>query len=323
LTHLGDRPYIIWWPRLISKKYHKRNPKTTHLASKILLNYLRESSWYLSDTRTPNRGADAGRDLIVEEIRKGVGGETSIRWLVSCKHHAHSGKAVSPTDELNPLERVRMHKCQGLIGFYSTLPSSGLAQMMEGLPEIEHQFFDREKIERYLFNSSEGQQLVQRFFPNSFAKLQAGPRAADVMIDVEPLTCNYTGQDLLVPKPQGIIVLCRKMDEEYPKRSFVEVYWCLKGEPDRILQHGARKRGLMTEWEDIPDVLIPSIYLRWWASISNELQSGNVSYTPEAFEKLKEFLIKIYPYVARNTTPEEKRRVRSLMTIPSFLGGLG
>jgi hypothetical protein len=31
----------------------------------------------------PSRGADGGRDLIVEELRTGPGGETKIRWLVS------------------------------------------------------------------------------------------------------------------------------------------------------------------------------------------------------------------------------------------------
>src|SRR4051794_9611541 len=36
----------------------------------------------------PDRGVDGGRDLIVEEIRRGPGGETRLRWLVSCKHLA-------------------------------------------------------------------------------------------------------------------------------------------------------------------------------------------------------------------------------------------
>lgn len=38
----------------------------------------------------PDRGSDLGRDLIVLETRSGVGGETYVRWLVSCKHKAHS-----------------------------------------------------------------------------------------------------------------------------------------------------------------------------------------------------------------------------------------
>lgn len=42
----------------------------------------------------PSRGPDGGKDLIVRETRKGIGGETSIRWLVSCKHWVRPGKAI-------------------------------------------------------------------------------------------------------------------------------------------------------------------------------------------------------------------------------------
>jgi len=75
----------------------------------------------------PSRGPDGGKDLIVSESRKGVGGETRIRWLVSCKHKAVSKKAVGVGDEPSILERVKSKRCQGFMGFYSTLPSSGLA----------------------------------------------------------------------------------------------------------------------------------------------------------------------------------------------------
>ena len=75
----------------------------------------------------PDRGTDGGVDLLVEEKRSGVGGETIIRWLVSCKHKAFSGGAVSPTDDANIRDRVEANECQGFIGFYSTLASSGLS----------------------------------------------------------------------------------------------------------------------------------------------------------------------------------------------------
>lgn len=61
------------------------------------------------------RGADLGKDLVVEEARFGVLGESVVRWLVSCKHFAHSGRAVSPDDERNIRERVEAHKCHGFL----------------------------------------------------------------------------------------------------------------------------------------------------------------------------------------------------------------
>jgi hypothetical protein len=57
--------------------------------------------------------------LIVEELRNGLGGETKINWLVSCKHYSFSGKSVSQQDELNIRDRVEACNCDGFIGFYS------------------------------------------------------------------------------------------------------------------------------------------------------------------------------------------------------------
>lgn len=94
----------------------------------------------------PDRGPDAGRDLVVEEIRTGLLGETRVRWLVSCKHNAHSGDSVTSDDERDIHDRVRTHRCQGFLGFYSTIPSSGLAAKLNatGLP-FEVEVFNREK----------------------------------------------------------------------------------------------------------------------------------------------------------------------------------
>ncbi|MFL9576221.1 restriction endonuclease [Acinetobacter baumannii] len=118
----------------------------------------------------PNRGADGGADLIIEEKRTGIGGETNIRWLVSCKHKAHSGNSVPPKDDENIIDRVAANKCQGFIGFYSTLPSSGLTGILEGVKDrIEYQTYDRERIEKELLHSARGLEICERFFPISIA----------------------------------------------------------------------------------------------------------------------------------------------------------
>jgi hypothetical protein len=44
--------------------------------------------------------------LIVEEVCKGISRNTKIRWLVSCKHFIHSGKAVGVKDESDISDRV-------------------------------------------------------------------------------------------------------------------------------------------------------------------------------------------------------------------------
>jgi hypothetical protein len=108
----------------------------------------------------PDRGADGGRDMIVEEDRLGPGGANVVRWLVSCKHKAHSGASVTPADEQNIRDRLGTHRCHGFITFYSTLPSSGLGQTLNALkPIFEYLQLDAEAIERKLLDSPRGRVL--------------------------------------------------------------------------------------------------------------------------------------------------------------------
>jgi hypothetical protein len=119
----------------------------------------------------PDRGADDGRDLIVKEVRQGPGGTNEVSWLVSCKHKAHSGSSVTPSDELNIRDRIETHGCTGFISFYSTLPSSGLGTILDGLrPKYGLLLYDREVIERKLLENRRGRQLAARFMPVSFQK---------------------------------------------------------------------------------------------------------------------------------------------------------
>jgi hypothetical protein len=117
----------------------------------------------------PDRGPDAGRDLIVEELRTGVAGETHLKWLVSCKHNAHTGASVTGEDERDIHDRVTTHKCQGFIAFYSTLPSSGLAAKLNAANPFEVKVYNSERIERELLKPAAGADLARRFFPKSFA----------------------------------------------------------------------------------------------------------------------------------------------------------
>lgn len=113
----------------------------------------------------PSRGPDGGIDIAVEENRPGIDGETIVRYLVSCKHNAHSGKAVSDLIENNIIDRLKRHKCSGFIGFYSTLPSTTLANALREL-EIEHTVYDYKKIEMFLMKMAGGFDLVKRYFPS-------------------------------------------------------------------------------------------------------------------------------------------------------------
>jgi hypothetical protein len=125
----------------------------------------------------PSRGADGGQDIKIKETRHGIGGKTEVYWLVSCKHYAHSKKfkSVSHKDEEDPSGRVSAKDCIGFIGFYSTLPSSGLTNMLEGLKNrpgssFDYKIFDRAKIESLIIGYKDRENLFIRYFPESFKK---------------------------------------------------------------------------------------------------------------------------------------------------------
>lgn len=75
-------------------------------------------------------------------------------------------------------------------------------------------------------------------------------------------------------------------------------------------------------WEDIPDLLIPTIYLRWTMGTINDLRDGK-TYSDQAFEKTKDLLVNLFPLVCRHLSDEDGERIQALRQIPKFLGGLG
>ena len=134
----------------------------------------------------PDRGADGGRDLILKETREGPGGSSEILWLVSCKHSAHSGASVGPTQEANIRDRLETHECTGFIAFYSTLPSSGLTPYLDSLrPKLGLLIYDREEIERKLLDSEGGRRLAARFMPVSFRKWAASSQFSSTGLDLD------------------------------------------------------------------------------------------------------------------------------------------
>lgn len=120
----------------------------------------------------PSRGADGGRDLLILDAPQSPA-EVPKRWLVSCKHYAHSGRSAGVDDEVNIRDRIEQFGAQGFLGFYSTLPSSGLENKLIGLranQNMEFQVFDWAKIEQLLLGEPKLRNVALRYFPQSYKK---------------------------------------------------------------------------------------------------------------------------------------------------------
>lgn len=198
----------------------------------------------------PDRGADGGKDIVVEERRVGVGGETTVKWLVSCKHKATSGKSVSAAEDANIRDRVEANDCDGFIGFYSTLASSGLGTMLSGL-SIENQVFDKEKIEGQLLHSAKGLRIAERYFPASILSWKTeNPLPAKIFAEKPTLLCKICQRELLDQDDKGIVTLWQKMkggDYSRPDK-FEHVFWTCRGRCNDVLTNMMRKQKLIDGW---------------------------------------------------------------------------
>lgn len=270
----------------------------------------------------PDRGADGGRDLIVSELRVGIAGESTIKWLVSCKHNAHTGKSVGTSQESDIIDRVRANQCQGFLGFYSTLPSSSLTKKLEGIQDIQKIIYDNKLITKKLLGSMEGLQIAKQYFPRSIKSwLDENPSPAKIFSDKEFLRCDYCGKDLLNP-PSGIYVYLSKYPAKNKILEVEDIYFACKGKCDEKVNKKLMRKDLSDGWNDIDDLTVPLIYIKSVMSVINNLHDKRIHYSKAAIEKLRMLLVLTFPYVSRNQTEKEKKIIKEMMMIPEYFGGL-
>lgn len=119
------------------------------------------------------KGPDGGKDLICIERCKSNFKNFSRRWLVQCKHNAHSGKAVGVA-ELGAIENsCGLYNADGYILVSSTYPSATVVNILEGIEKnkkITTTFWDCRALERQLL-VPENWSLINMFFPKAAKRL--------------------------------------------------------------------------------------------------------------------------------------------------------
>ena len=268
----------------------------------------------------PGRGADRGRDLLVREKVTGAISSAEKLWLVSAKHKAHSGKSVTDADEPDPIGRARKFGAQGFMAFYSTIPSSGLDDTFARVrPEIDVFVWDKGRIEVALASDLRLKDVFQAYFPESYQRLRVrSGKPSRLFPELLPLTCNYCGKDLL--GEDGIVAF---VQESGPTEELevVDLYWSCRGVCDKVLSDRLTKEQVTT-WESLNDLRIPIVFMRYVIATMNNLYSNQDRFTKKAFEKEKEFLVAMAQTVFRDTTAEQEERIKDLIGIPEWAGGL-
>jgi hypothetical protein len=258
--------------------------------------------------------------MIVTEQLKGNLGNYRLRWLVSCKHFAKSGRSVAETDEPNIIERVRSFKCDGFIGFYSTIPSSGLntrLMQLKGNNDIkDYRIFDDKLIENYLITIGYSN-LLLRYFPLSYKSIKPLHAIFKNYISLECPHCNkdllkalynsqYNGNIIFIGRHE--LVKDKDGNEDWIQH-IDDFIWICK---DCNSTHPYKND---LGWEDIGDIAIPAFYVKWVLTIMNRLESGIDKYEPNAYKKLKNFVMAISQKVLREMTEEEHKRFLDLIEL--------
>lgn len=175
----------------------------------------------------PDRGPDGKKDLLVKEIQKGFSGISETMWLVSCKHKAHSNRSVTDTDEPDISDRVKKFDCDGFIGFYSTIASSGLSNKLQSLKNNSKGFkyiiYDNARISSELLTMNQSAAIIANFFPNSYDKY----RQLNIKNDLSKTTFDYE-TNLAVIKTALIILKIDKIEDQFNSKSIKKKIKLLK-----------------------------------------------------------------------------------------------
>ena len=136
------------------------------------------------------RGADQGRDLYFTEKLRGVLGTAEFRWLVSCKDLARSGRSVAESDVGAVIDKVRQHGADGFLLATTTIASSGLKALLEGVAAnggVKTAVWDRHELENMLVRANNSD-LLKRFLPQSYSELQRLSSLPQALKSLQALT---------------------------------------------------------------------------------------------------------------------------------------
>lgn len=234
----------------------------------------------------PSRGADGGKDILVEERQMGTLSENKVVWLVSCKHKAHSGSSVRPDDETNISDRLNQFHADGFIGFYSTLASSGLNNRLDAYRDrYKIQIFDKEKIESLILKHKR-YELFKRYFPRSYEQwmnAEGKRKPSQILSAYEPLKCAVCGTDILSPEKEDHGIIGFVTDPKTDR--CVHCYAACRGDCDDIMERIYASKGYYTGWNDVNDLMIPTVFLQKNMAIINQLQSGSLEFDLNGLEE--------------------------------------
>lgn len=118
-------------------------------------------------------GPDGGRDIVASiNESSGTGMVKERKYLIQCKHNAHSNKTVMPGDISDFSLMPKRHDTEGWLLVTSTRVSENVVQNIDAANKVGRACFDywdgKEIEKRVLFEDC--REVLKRYFPNSYAR---------------------------------------------------------------------------------------------------------------------------------------------------------
>lgn len=127
-------------------------------------------------TSWTGRGPDGGKDLRLIEKLSGPMTTLRIAWLVSCKDHSASGKAVTEAEAGEIRDKVEQHKANGFLLVTTTTAGTALKAKLDALDteqggRIHTQVWDSATLTVKLLQPG-NEDIFKGFFPKSYKRLR-------------------------------------------------------------------------------------------------------------------------------------------------------
>lgn len=217
-------------------------------------------------------------------------------------------------DEPSIADRLRQHRADGFLGFYSTMASSALVERLRA--SAEPRPGEAPFIQRFEIFDAAG--ITARFHAVGLAgvALQHLPRAYAALRPVhalgaeyEPLPCEVCGRDVLlgsVSRPFSANILFARCSGAGSFGEVVSVHTACKGGCDRSLERRLWAGGLICGWDDVEDYCNPLLFLRRATGHMNQMRADPASHSDAAHEAYIRIVLAVAQRTLRAATAEDR-----------------
>ena len=266
--------------------------------------FLREMDFEV--TLPPARGQDGGKDMIA------LFGD--VKYIVSCKHYAHTGKAVGVNDEPSILDRIKAVDANGFIGVYSSVISESLLNRFAALKSNgsiqDYRIFQAHDIERHILQNG-CSMIVKRYFPISYRLAKIPAR---ILKEHLPLKCSACGKDLLVGR-EGLILWAARWNNG---SDYIEDMACsCKGICDAQIEGAMRQvyKDTYILSEELGWCVNPAGFFWRISRIMNEIRTGSSVYSEKAWQSEMDINLALAQCSMRDATEEDRKQTALLMSM--------